>query len=76
MGPAFLEVSERLPADGKQWMNSICCSACIHIFDFTYYTAFVSTHKLLHVYLSYYLPHPAWVEWASSCVVGWAAYQV
>lgn len=43
MGPAFLEVSEHLLADGKQWMNSICCSSCMHIFDFTYYTAFVST---------------------------------
>jgi len=34
--PAFLEMAEQLPADGKQWINSLFCSACRHSFCFTY----------------------------------------
>jgi len=34
MRPTFLKVAEHLPANGKQWMNSLCCFACSHSFCF------------------------------------------
>ena len=33
--PAFLEMAEHLPADAKQWMNSLFCFACVRSFCFT-----------------------------------------
>ena len=34
--PAFLEMAEHLPADGKWWMNSLLCFACACGFSFAY----------------------------------------
>jgi len=34
--PVFLRMDEHLPADGRQWMNSLFCFACAHSFFFTY----------------------------------------
>jgi len=53
---AFLEVTEHLPANEKQWMNSFSCFACTYSFWFTYETVFMSAHEFSHFYLSDSLP--------------------
>ena len=63
-------MAEHLPADGKQWMNSLFCFACVHSFCFTYSTVFNSTHTFSHFYSPSSLPHPISVgDQASGCVV-------
>ena len=67
--PAFLEMAEHLPADGKRWMTSLFCFACMCSFCFPYETVFISTHEFSHFYPSDSLPHPTGGEWVSGCVV-------
>jgi len=56
--PAFLEMAEHLPADGKWWMNSLFLFACACGFCFTYSTVFISAHRFSHFYPSSSLPRP------------------
>ena len=56
--PAFLEMAEQLPADGKQGMNSLFCFACRCSFWFTYQTVFNSTHGFSHLHLLVLSPIP------------------
>ena len=56
--PAVLEMDEHLPADGKRWMNSFFCFACVCGFCSTYSTVFISTHEFSHFCPSSSLPHP------------------
>ena len=67
--PAFLEMAEHLPADGKWWRNSLFCFACMRSFCFIYSTVFISIHEFSHFYLLILCPIPAGGEWASGCLV-------
>lgn len=42
MSPAFLQVAEELPANGKQQMYSLFCFACTHTFALF---VFISTYE-------------------------------
>ena len=67
--PAFLETAEHLPANGKQWTNSLLFFAWEHSFCLPCRTVSISTHEFSHFYLSDSLTILVghW-EWGSSCV--------
>lgn len=68
MCPASWEISEHLPANGKQWMSTLFCFACTHSFTsltclpfnplFSTFTPLTLSHILL---------------WDSEWAVGWVA---
>ena len=47
-----------MPAEGKQWMNSLFCFACMPSFFFTYETVFISAQKFSYFYRSGSVPQP------------------
>lgn len=59
MDPTFLQMAKHLPANEKQWMNSLACFACTFRLFFTYWTVFIPTHKFPHFYPSNSLLHYA-----------------
>lgn len=46
-GHAFQEVAKCLPANGKQWINSLFCFVFTHSFCFSYKTDFSLIHKFV-----------------------------
>lgn len=73
IGPAFLELAEYLPTDGKQWMNALFCLALL--------CALLSLYLLKWSLLSPQVisllpfPFPPTSHWASSWILlSWAAW--
>lgn len=55
--PAFQGMAEHLPVHEK--LENNCFSfACAYSFCFTYWSVFISTHKLFHLYSSFISPIP------------------
>lgn len=54
IGPAFLELAEYLPTDGKQWMNPLFCLALLcALLSLYLLNGLCWAHKSSHFYLSH-----------------------
>lgn len=64
---AVLEMAKHLPANGKEWMNSLFTFACAHDLCFTCETVITSTQKFCLVPFWFYPPSKQWgvSEWAA-----------
>ena len=67
--PAFLVMAEQLSADGKQWINSLFCFACMCGFALAIKLSLSQPLSFLIFTLLILSPIPLWGEWASGYVV-------